>query len=68
MSAFIGAVGIVAGIATIVLRERLASSGLELFGIPSRGRGHRLLVAANLAAGVFALVVGLALVLDATLV
>ena len=58
----LGAVGVVAGVMTVLLRERLAAYGLELFDVRTSDAVFRRLVVANVVAGVGVVVVGLALI------
>lgn len=58
----LGAVGVVAGVMTMLLRERLATHGLGLFDVRASDAVFRWLVAANVVAGVGVIVLGLALI------
>ena len=62
MRPLLGAVGVVAGVMTVLLRERLATYGLELFEVRTRDAVFQRLVVANVVAGVGVVVVGVALI------
>lgn len=58
----LGTVGVVVGLMTMLLRERLASYGVELFDVRTSKAGFRWLVVGNAVAGFGVVVLGLALI------